>query len=138
MTLENTPSLTTVLSIGGQEFNPNELTALVGIEPTKVWTQQREWIRLSAPDMNTIEWRYELEKQRKWSLGEAIDEILDVVWSKKEGICQFLSERRLRMHIHCRPFGDASVLEYVIQPEVITRMAFFGASLSLAVYKEEL
>jgi hypothetical protein len=42
------------------------------------------------------------------------------------------------MAIECRPFGDASVLEYVIQPEVIKKMALFGASLSLAVYKDEL
>jgi hypothetical protein len=138
MTLENVPTITTVLRIGGQKFNPDELTSLVGVKPTKIWTQQREWIKVTHPNFATIGWVYELEKQRKWSLGEAIDEILDVVWRKKEEICRFLSENRLRMHIDCRPFGDASVLEYIIQPEAMTKMAFFGASLSLAVYKDEL
>jgi hypothetical protein len=138
MILENIPTITTTLSIGGHEFNPYELTALVGIEPTKIWTQQREWIKLTHPSIDTIGWVYELGKQRKWSLGEAIDEILDVVWSKKEQIRQFLSEKELKMYIRCRPFGDASVMEYIIQPEVMSKVVFFGASLSLAVYKDEL
>lgn len=138
MTLENTPTITTALSIGGHEFNPHELTSLVGVEPTRIWAQQREWIKVTHPNINTIEWVYKLEKQRKWSLGEAIDEILDIVWDNKEQIRQFLSDKGLRMHIDCRPFGDASVLEYIIQPEAMEKMAFFGASLSLAVYKDEL
>ncbi len=138
MTLENIPTITTVLRIGGHEFNPDELTSLVGIEPTKIWYQKHEWIKLSHPYFNTISWVYELKKQRKWSLGEAIDEILDVFWKKKDEINLFLLENRLGMEIRCRPYGDASTIEYIIQPEVLRKMAFFGASLSLAVYKDEL
>jgi hypothetical protein len=138
MTLESIPSITTVLSIGGHEFQPDELTSLVGVKPTKIWTQKHERIKLTHPNINTIEWRYELEKQRKWSLGEAIDEILNVIWSKKDDLNQFLLEKQLRMHIDCRPFGDASKIEYIIQPEAMKKMVFFGASLSLAVYKDEL
>jgi len=138
MTLENVPTITTVLSIGGHEFNPDELTSLVGVEPTKIWTQKRDWIRVTHPDINTVEWVYEVENQKKWSLGEAIEYVLDVFWSKREEICQFLSKNQLRMHVDCRPFGDATVLEYIIGPEAIRKMAFFGATLSLAVYKDEL
>jgi Domain of unknown function (DUF4279) len=135
MSLENIPIITTGLSIGGHDFNPDEITSLVGIEPTKIWRQRREWIKSTLPDINTIEWRYELKEQRKSSLGEAIEEILDVLWSKKDTISGFLLENRLKMHIDCRPFGDASVIVYIIQPEVMRKMAFFGASLSLAIYK---
>jgi hypothetical protein len=63
---------------------------------------------------------------------------LEVVWGKKEEVRKFLLDNGLKLHIDCRPFGDASVLEYVIQPEVITKMAFFAACLSLAVYNDEL
>ncbi len=132
------PKITTNLSIGGHHFNPDELTLLVGVRPTKVWTQRHEWIKGTCPDIDTIEWRYELKEQDKWSLGEAIEEILEVVWSKKEEVRRFLLDNRLTLHIDCRPFGDASMIEYIIQPEVITKMGFFAASLSLAVYKDEL
>jgi hypothetical protein len=138
MNPKTVPTITTALLIGGHRFNPQDFTLLVGVEPTKIWTQQHEWVKLIRPDIATIGWVYELKKQRKWSLGEAIEEILDVVWSKREEVHRFLSENRLKMSVDCKPFGDASVLEYIIQPAVIRKMAFFSASLSLAVYKDEL
>ncbi len=138
MSLENTPKLTTILSIGGHQVHPEELTALVGVEPTKVWKQQHQWIESIRPDINTIEWSYALENQRKWNLGEAIEEVLNVFWSKKDELNLLLLNTQSKMHIDCRPFGDASTIEYILQPEVITKLAFFRASLSFAVYKEEL
>jgi len=140
MTQENIPSITTNLFIGGHEFSIDDLSSLLGVEPTKIWIrpQKLEWLKAAAPEMASMGWRYTMERQRKWSLGEAIDEVLEVVWSKKEELRRFLLDNRLKLHIDCRPFGDASVLEYVIQPEVIIKMGFFAASLSLAVYKDEL
>jgi hypothetical protein len=138
MTLEKIPAITTTLSIGGHDFNAHDFTSLVGVRPTKIWTQQRDWIKLIDPDINTIEWVYELKMQKHWSIGESIDSILEIIWSKKENVYRFLSDNRLTMHLHCRPFGDASVLEYIIQSDVLNKMAYFGASLSLAVYKDEL
>jgi hypothetical protein len=138
MTAEDIPTITSILNIGGHQFKPEEFTQLVGVQPTKIWTQQHEAVKVIRPDINTIGWVYELKKQRKWSLGEAINELLDIVWNKREEIRRFLSENGLNMAIRCRPFGDASVLEYIIQTDVIRKMAFFDASFSLAVYKEEL
>jgi hypothetical protein len=138
MTSTDIPTITTVLSIGGHQFNPDELTSLIGVEPTKIWNQEHEWIKSSHPDFETIAWEHELEKQRRWSLGEAIGELLNVIWSKKDEIKLFMLQYQLTMHVDCRPFGDASRIEYNIQSEVMMKMAFFGASLSLAVYKDEL
>ena len=138
MIVENTPAITTVLGIGGHGFSTDDLTSLAGVKPTQIWHQQHEWVKVTHPDFATIEWRYKLEKQRKWSLGEAIDELLNVFWSKRDEINLFLSRNRLEMTIDVRPFGDASTLEYIIQPEVIRKLAFFGVSLSLAVYKDDL
>jgi hypothetical protein len=134
MTLETIPAITTGMSIGGHLFSPDEFTSLVGVQPTKIWTQRHEQIKLTHPNINTIEWVYELKKQKKWNLGEAIDELLNVFWSKNDDINLFLAEKCLRMNIDCRPFGDSSTIEYIIQPEVMRKMAFFGASLSLAVF----
>jgi hypothetical protein len=138
MSLENIPIITTGLSIGGHDFNPDELTSLLGIAPTQIWRQTREWIKACLPDTNTIEWRYEKRDQRESSLGEAIEAIFNVFWSKKEEIKAFMLENRLKMHVHCRPFGDASVVVYSIEPDVMRKMTFFGASLSLRIYKHEL
>jgi hypothetical protein len=140
MTAEDTPMITTVLSIGGHGFSAADLTSLLGIQPTKVWMrpEKLDWLKAADPDLASMGWRYIMEKQRKWSLGEAIDEVLNVFWSKRAELNEFLTRNNLRLHVRCRPFGDASKIVYQIEPEVIRKLAELSASLSLAVYKDEL
>lgn len=78
MTAEDTPMITTEFLIGGHGFSMDDLTSLLGIEPTKKWfrPQKLNWLKVAAPDMASMGWEYKIEKQRKWGLGEAIDELL--------------------------------------------------------------
>ncbi len=71
------------MRIGGHAFNTDELTAVVGIEPTKVWHQKLEWLKSAAPNLSTVGWEYRIDKQSKWSLGEAIEELLNTFWKNK-------------------------------------------------------
>src|SRR4051812_97783 len=93
--MESTPLITTVLRIGGHGFNADELTALIGIEPTQVWQQTHERVKITHPHIDTIGWVYKQEKQPKWNLGEAIGCLLDVFWSKRHEIIDFVSRRSL-------------------------------------------
>ncbi len=136
--MDSTPRITTVLRIGGRDFSPDDLTSVVGIEPTKKWHQKLRWLKAIAPEISTVGWEYRIDKQRKWSLGEAIAEVLDVFWPRRDELKAFLLKHQLRVAIECRPFGDASALEYIIQSKVIEQMAVLGASLTLAVYKYDL
>jgi hypothetical protein len=140
MTPENTPMITTVFSIAGHGFSTDDLTSLLGVEPTKIRIrpQKLDWLKSAAPDLASMGWEYTMEKQRKWSLGEAIDEVLNVFWSKRIELNEFVSKNNLRLAIRCRPFGDASKIQYIIQPQVIRKLADFSAELSLAIYKDEL
>jgi hypothetical protein len=132
--------ITTVFWIGGHEFSPQDLTSLLGVQPTKIRHQKPElaWLKVSAPEIASILWEYMMEKQTKWSLGEAIDELLNVFWSKRIELNRFVLRHNLRVTIHCRPFGDASKIQYIIQPQVIKKLADFSAELTFAVYKDEL
>jgi hypothetical protein len=132
------PAISTVLMIGGHELNTGELTSLIGVEPTEIWHQKHEQVRLTRPDIATIGWVYKLENKRRWCLGEAIDEALDILWNKRDDIAPFLASNHLKVSIRCRPFGDASTLEYIIRPEVIKKLAFFEAEISFAVYRDGL
>lgn len=137
MTVDPPNTTITTLTLGGQKLHPQELTALIGVEPTKVWEQRHEWIKSSHPDMNTIEWRYE-QKQQHGNLGEAIDQVLAVVWDKREAIRDYLAQHALKMRVSCRPLGDASVLEYIVAASVLSKLAYFNAELSLGIYRDEL
>ena len=95
LTMENTPRITTVLRIGGHGFNPDELTAVVSILPTKIWHQKREWLKSAAPELSTIGWEYRIDKQSKWSLGEAIEELLKLFWDRRDELSTFLSKNSL-------------------------------------------
>jgi hypothetical protein len=132
--MENSPFVTTVLRIGGHAFNPDELTSLVGVTPTRIWHQKHESVKEVAPELATIGWEYKLEKQHQWSLGEAIDELLAPFWVKKEELKAFVSENHLQMSIRCIPYGDASIVQYIIAPMVLQKLGYIGATLSIAAY----
>lgn len=135
---ETIPEVTATVCVGGQELDTDAFTSLVCVQPTKIWRQKHERIKVTHPYRNKIEWIYELSGQRHGSLGEAIDEVLSVFWGKKDVIKQFIKANGLSMHVDCRPFGDASVIEYVLRPEVLGKLAFFEATLSLGIYKDEI
>jgi hypothetical protein len=132
------PMVTTTLSIGGHNFDPREVTAITGVAPTRIWTPKNQAVVAAIPTINSIEWIIEFEKQQHGSLGDAIDEVLDVLRNKKEDTASLLTNKCLEMHINCRPFGDATTIVYEFGPETIKRLAYFGASISMAVYKSEL
>lgn len=83
MTDETIPEVTASVCVGGQELDTDAFTSLVCVQPTKIWRQKHERIKITHPYLNTIEWIYERSKQRKWNLGEAIDEVLSVFWGKR-------------------------------------------------------
>jgi hypothetical protein len=87
--------------------------------------------------MNTIEWRCE-QKRQHGNLGEAIEEVLSLVWDKREAVRDYLVQHELKMRVSCRPLGDASVLEYIISASVLSKLAHFNAELSLGIYRDEL
>ena len=77
--MDTAPFITSALMIAGHSFVPDELTALIGIKPTRVWHQKLQWLKALDPSLPTIGWEYELEKQDKQNIGEAIDEILEAL-----------------------------------------------------------
>lgn len=131
---KNAPFVTTVLTVAGHAFDADALTSVVGLQPTRIWHQRHERVKEIAPDLPTMGWQYKLEKQPKWNIGEAIDELLRPFWKKKDELNAFVTGNHLRVSIRCIPHGDASEIEYIIGPEILMKLALIDASLSLAVY----
>ncbi len=138
MNIQMPPCVTTTLSFDGDAFDPDELTSVIGVEPSQIWRQERRYIKDLVPDSPLIAWRHHRPKCAAWSLGEAIVAALSVIWEKRDAIRAFAENHGLNVHVTCRPYGDASIIIYGIHAQAIQRLAFFNASLSLPIYKSEL
>lgn len=129
------PFTRTVLMIGGHDFDPAELTAVVGIQPSHVRRQKHEWLRVAAPELASLCWEYEHRRQRVWTLGEAIEDVVCLFWDKRQALLDYVSRHSLRVELRCIPSGDASTMIFAVQPEVLSRLAELKATLSLAFYQ---
>lgn len=138
MNIQMPPCVTTTLSLSGDAFDPDELTSVIGVEPTQIWRQERRYIKELVPDSELIAWRHHRHKCAAWSLGEAVEAALSVIWEKKDAVRAFAENHGVTVHVACRPYGDASVIIYSMHAQAIQRLAFFNATLSLTIYKSEL
>lgn len=138
MSIQEPQFLETTLSFEGDAFDPDELTRVIGAEPTQIWRQERKYIKDIIPESPLIAWRHHRPKCAAWSIGEAVEATLNMIWEKRDAIRLFADMHCLKVHVTCRPCADASMIVYRVHAQAIQRLAFFNASLSLPIYKEDL
>src|SRR5580692_2074113 len=73
---EAVAKITASLTLGGQAFDPELFTRIAGREPSEIWRPKVPGIK-NNPDFPQIEWSYSQIKQPRWSVDEAIRELLD-------------------------------------------------------------
>jgi hypothetical protein len=116
------PTLTTSFVIARNELDIAACTEACGVEPTKVWRQQRPDLpgRADIPDTN---WILELADQRLYSVSEAVDQILDIVWPQRASICRFVRESKAEISLDCVVRIDFDRPLYDLQPATMRRLA---------------
>jgi hypothetical protein len=124
-------SITVTLFIGGRDFDPEELTALSGLQPARVWRASGK--AKGDPLFSQIAWRYELRRRPHWSVDDAVNEMLDLLNPRREQIIAFLRHHDCNVNLHCRIYGDETVLIYQVEFPTIERMAKFGCSFSFKI-----
>ena len=125
-------SVTTCLSIGGQDFDPELLSRTLGVMPTSVWRPRAEAVR-GNPNFNQVEWRYEIKNRPHWSLDDAIREILGIFADKREQIATFSERNKCSLHLRCLMHGDSTIIIYEIRRGTLELLAALGCSFSFWV-----
>ncbi|MGA3067788.1 MAG: DUF4279 domain-containing protein [Tepidisphaeraceae bacterium] len=127
-----TSSITSSLSLEGQEFDPEALSQITGRQPTKVWHQKVDALK-GDPKFAQIGWLYRLTKRPHWSIDDAVREILDLFEDRREQILSFVKQHNCSLHLSLRLHGDSTVIIYKIERETLERIANFRCSMSFSV-----
>jgi hypothetical protein len=124
--------ITTTLSIGGQDFDPDQLTQITGHSPSNIWRAKIQGVK-DNPAFNQIEWSYSQARKPHWSIDDAISEILDVFKERRESILAFARQHECSLHISIQLHGDSTVIVYRIERETVELLAAFRCSMSFVI-----
>src|SRR5438105_2668886 len=125
---EDPPYVTTWFSVGGDDFDAEEFTRLVEIPPTEVWHRRVAIAKEYDGIVPKMAWCLELERRRHNSLDDAINEVLDPLWSKRDVIKSFAVQNRLAVTVVCHIYGDDMWIVKAIEATTIERLATLGSA----------
>ena len=128
------PLITSRFCINGRDFDTAGCTAAIGITPTRIWRQQNAKIATDHPEIPTINWIIEVKDRRLHSTDDALIELFTIVWPARERIQAFLLSSGLHgsfvslvtIH-HEKPL-------YELQPETLSKLAWFGCEYGIDIY----
>ena len=127
------PLLTTDFCISGWDFDPAICTTALGMEPSQVWRQTNKYI-LGQTRLPNICWSVGFTKRPLYSVSEAVDEVLDVIWSKRESIKQFSISEEFQVSIVCNVTIEDDRPVYDLSLKTIQCLAELGCDFCLDIF----
>jgi hypothetical protein len=97
-------SITAMFAVEGWSFDPEQLTKIAGCKPTKIRYQELDALRGNS-DFAQIGWWYDHTKIPRWSLDDAVREILQVFYERRREIAEFAAEHNCSIHLSLCSMG---------------------------------
>ncbi len=138
MTRKPADTLAVFLTLAGRDFDPDECTRVIGLAPTRIWRQRHEHLQARV-DLDNVNWSVGTDEASHDVVSDAVDEVLDRVWSHREAIVRHAQQHGLRITLSCAVRIHTDAPEYSLAPRTIQRLAELGAEFVLDVfdYREE-
>ncbi len=115
---------TTLSVVSPANVDVQQVTALTGIEPTKVWQQKNRTIASKHPELDYQEWQIHLPNLPAADFDYAINTVLDLIWHAKLDLMRFCDMTNSHITIHLMPHAGPEVIVYAIdKPETLERCA---------------
>jgi lambda repressor-like predicted transcriptional regulator len=133
MTKVPTDSMAVYLTLAGRDFDPDECTRAIGLEPTKIWRQRHEHLR-ARTDLDNVNWSVGIDQATSGAVSGAVNELLDRVWDHREAIVAHAAARGLRITLSCAVRIHVDAPEYLLSADTIRRVAGLGAELVLDIF----
>lgn len=131
MDLELAPKFSVFINVGSTNWNPEECTRAVGLQPSQVWRQPDNMVR---GGQRRSEWSYGFEKRSFYVLDEALGALLDEVWDYREEIRRFGAQDGFDLAITCTVTISKDRPEYTVSARVLGKLAWFECELGLDVF----
>jgi len=133
MTKKPTDSMAVYLTLSGRDFDPDECTRAIGLEPTKIWQQRHEHLR-ARTDLDNVNWSVGIDEATGGTVSSAVDELLDRVWANRDAIVAHARSRGLRITLSCAVRIHTDAPEYLLAADTIGRVAELGAEFVLDIF----
>jgi len=125
--------ITTTFTVAGQDFDPDRFSQIVGRAPSEIWRAKLPGVK-DNPSFAQIEWNYSHTKQPRWSIDEAIRQILSDFEQQREQIVAFAKQFNCSLHVSLELHGDATEIVYRIERDTVELLSAFGCSISFAIH----
>jgi len=131
--LDDAPKLTTKFYVAGWDFEPDIITSYLGLAPTEVWKQKHAHL-LSRKDIPNVSWSLGCRDERIYSISDAVDGVLDLLWPVKEQIKLVSKKPDYYVGITCSVtiYEDSPV--YDLSANTISRLSELGCEFSLDIF----
>lgn len=126
------PRISSYLYISGRDFDPQACSAFIGLQPTEIWRQKREELK-QREDLPNVSWNIGHEPIEGYSVSDAVDEVLDLVWPARERLRTFLQGQNIEVGIACTVAIHADRPIYDLSASTIRRLAELSCKFTLDV-----
>lgn len=125
------PLISSLMIIGGYDWDPESCTRKIGLKPEKIWRQSDRHV---IDGKRRIEWIIGFRKKEFYDTNEALLKLIDMVWEDREVIKNYVIMHNLDLSIVCNItiWKDRPV--YSLAPEVLKKLAWFECELVFDIY----
>ncbi len=118
--------------LGGQDFNPEEFSALLGMQPTEIWRQKREELK-QRKDLRHVQWIWELGWHEENVLDVVVQRLIDPFIPKAAEIRGFADRYGCEFEVEVMLRGVLDAIELCIYPATSYKLHVLGCPLHLRV-----
>lgn len=127
------PQITAHFFISGRDFDPVDVTRVLGLDPSEVWHQKRRELK-DRTDIPNVCWKYGFKKRPFISIDDAIAEVLAAIWPLRDRLQQWLASHGAQVGIECSAsiYKDRPV--YELSATTISRLSDLSCEFILDIF----
>ncbi len=131
--MSESPLITVRFVIGGRDFDPNDVSRAIGLEPTRVWHATHKAV-INDTRFNTVSWCIGYEKLPLYSTDEAVKQVLKLIWPHREPIGRYLRHGKVSATLVCNVtiWEDRPV--YELSADTMQRLSALGCEFVLDIF----
>jgi hypothetical protein len=129
------PRLTTYFDLVGDGFDPDEVTAELGIEPTKTWRRGESLVPRMRPRGHDG-WGLKFGGEPSCSFESQLAQLIRLMQPRSQALTALYDRLGIRAHVTCEVLMEADAPAICLDARMVAAMADLRADLEIDVLTE--
>jgi len=125
------PQISVWLGIWGHNLNPDECSKYIGIKATETRRQPDYFVKNNNP---RIGWYIGFRRREFDDTSDAINELMDTIWERRDKIKSLVKEHGFDLSIACNITIWEDRPLYSLRPEIIKKLAYFECEVLFDIF----